>query len=365
MMRTRWIAAACAAMTFATAGAADVLGMADLDAPTDTLPLQLARAVADKTIELVEARAVYPRRQAEYDAAKAALLAEVDGHADMVDRQALHGRIKALLLTLDADGHSFIMAAPPRPKEPSVKWDIDLHPSTFKRVATSRGTVLRWVPPAIIDPWGSVAATNYLKAFYNEAAARPDIQDACALVVDLSAQTGGSAWPPFVAMYPLFGDANKANWVGRDGARKPFVKRADLEAMARPMAAGRANPLAPYATGPLAVVVGDHTASAGEMLLVALLGEERVQTFGQTSYGLSTANSTNLLPDGSLLFLTESRYALGDGPVYRSGIAAMHPAQKGATVDVAVHMAAEWAAANSPRCQAAQPAVAAASLRDQ
>jgi hypothetical protein len=59
------------------------------------------------------------------------------------------------------------------------------------------------------------------------------------------------------------------------------------------------------------------------MLLMALMGEERVRTFGQTSYGMSTANATYPLPDGATLVLTQSRYALGNGPVFRGGIPPM------------------------------------------
>ena len=224
----------------------------------------------------------------------------------------------------------------------------------FKLVTTSRGTVLRWTPPAIVAG-GMSAAKPYLERFYDEAAARPDIAEACALVVDLSEQTGGNAWPPFFAMYPLFGGANKASWVDRDGKRTPFVTPSSLRETSRYLVGDRANPLARFGSGPLAVVVGSRTASAGEMLLVALLGETRVQTFGSTSYGLSTANKTYTLADGSTLVLTELRYAIGDGPIYQGGIAPMHPAEKGAPAEDAVRTAAEWAAANSPQCGAKAP----------
>jgi hypothetical protein len=86
------------------------------------------------------------------------------------------------------------------------------------------------------------------------------------------------------------------------------------------------------------------------MLLVALMGEERVRTFGQTSYGMSTVNQMHPLPDGGTLVLTQMRYALGDGPVFRGGIPAMQPAAAGDTWDASVRTAAEWVAANSPRC---------------
>jgi hypothetical protein len=352
MIRKAWIAAGCAAL-FATSAAVNAE-----EQPAGTMTPALAREVVNKTIELVESKGLYPRQQAEYAQARTELLAALDTQAGGVDSNELYARIRKLLGTLDTNRHSFIV--PPgrqlqsKPLQPANAALADLHPPTFKLVTTGHGTVLRWTPPAIVSG-GQGAIAPYLKNFYDEAAARPDIGEACALVVDLSAQTGGNAWPPFVAMYPLFGDANKASWVDRDGRRTPFVNRTNLEAMNRRDAGGRVNPLARFGSGPLAVVVGSHTASAGEMLLVALLGEARVQTFGSTSYGLSTANATYRLADGSSLVLTQSRYALGDGPVYQGGIAPMHPAAKDAPVDDAVKAAAEWAAANSPQCGSGQP----------
>lgn len=354
MIRRAWIAAGCAAL-FATSTFANAE-----ERPGDTMPPTLAREVVNKTIELVESRGMYPRRQAEYVQARTELLASLDAQAGAIDARDLYARIRKLLGTLDTNGHSFIM--PPgrqlqtKPSQSPNTALADLRPPTFRLVTTSHGTVLHWTPPAIVGSGGAVIAP-YLKDFYDEAAARPDIGEACALVVDLSAQTGGNAWPPFVAMYPLFGDANKASWVDRDGKRRPFVIRANLEAINRRDAQGRVNPFTRFASGPLAVVVGSRTASAGEMLLVALLGEARVQTFGSTSYGLSTANMTYRLADGSSLVLTESRYALGDGPVYQGGIAPMHPAAKDAPVGAAVKEAAEWAAANSPQCGSGRPAL--------
>ena len=349
------IAAGCAALLVSSGFVS-----AD-DGAVDELPAALAHQVVDRTIELVESKGLYPRRHEEYAQAKTELLAVFDGQPARIVRKDLYGRIQKLLGTLDTNGHTFIRPANPQaqvqvqgpqgqPKQRGSSLE-ELRPPTLKLVTTSRGTVLRWTPPAIVDG-GMSAAGPYLKRFYDEAAARPDIAEACTLVVDLSEQTGGNAWPPFIAMYPLFGGANKANWVDRDGKRMPFVTPSSLQETNRYLVGDRANPLARFGSGPLAVVVGSRTASAGEMLLVALLGEARVQTFGTTSYGLSTANKTYTLADGSTLVLTELRYALGDGPVYQGGIAPMHPAEKGAPVEGAVRTAAEWAAANSPQCGA-------------
>jgi hypothetical protein len=323
--------------------------------PPETMPAVLAREVADRTVELVESRALYPRQQAEYDQAKAALLAAFDGQPVKIDRSDLYARIRQLLRTLDTNGHSFLipvgrqLTVPRKPAAPD-----DLVPPTFELIKTGKGMVLRWTPPPIVGG-GPGAIPAYLKRFHDEAAAMPDTEQACALVVDLSEQSGGNAWPPFVAMYPLFGDANKANWVDRDGKRTAFVNRARLETMNRNFGDGRANPLSRFGSGPLAVVAGKRTASAGEMLLVALLGEARVQTFGNTSSGMTTANATYTLADGSSLVLTQSRYALGDGPVYRGGMVPMHQMGPGETLKEGVAAAANWVAENSPGCGALNP----------
>jgi hypothetical protein len=357
MICTAWRAAGVAALlvmvTFARAA----------DAPTDAMPLPLARALVDKTIALVESRGLYPRKQSDYALFKAALLADVDGHVQKVDRTVLYRDVNGLLATLDTGQrpHSFLIA-PVLPVLPGPAPDIMAAPraepldtSTFNLLDTGHGVVLRWVPPAVPGFMPAAYQAEYVKRIYEEPAARPEFAQACALVIDLSEQTGGNAWPPFIAMYPLFSDANTARWVDRDGKRTPFVNRTRLASMARPNAAGRPNPLARFATGPLAVVVGERTASAGEMLLVALLGEARVQTFGQTSFGQTTANGVHPLPDGSTLVLSELRYALDDGPVYRDGIPPMHPQPKGEPLAASVQAAAEWVAAHSPQCGTAGP----------
>jgi len=345
--------AMCCAMSFFLGLPAEAA-----DPPADTIPAAVAHQVVDRTIELVESRGLYPRQQSEYAQAKTELLAAFDGQPIEIGRKDLYGRIRKLLDTLETNKHSFIIPAGKTLHAPRQESAMqDLRPPSFKLLTTSRGTVLRWTPPAIVGGGESVISP-YLKRFYDEAAARPDLAGACALVVDLSEQTGGNAWPPLVAMYPLFGGANKANWVDRDGKRMPFVSPARLQEMNRQYAPERVNPLVRFGSGPLAVVVGKRTASAGEMLLVALLGEERVQTFGSTSYGMSTANGTYPLADGSSLVLTVSRYALGEGPVYQGGIPAMHPGAQDEPVEDAVKKAAEWAAASSPQCAAKAPPAA-------
>ena len=321
------------------------------EAPANTLSASLARDVASKTVALVESRGLYPRQQAEYDRARMALLAMLEGQPSDIDQTELYTRITGLLATLDTNGHSFLIPARRAlTTQRTQSTSGDLPPATFQVLQTSQGKVLRWTPPPVVN--STMAALGpYLTRFHDEADTTPDIADACALVVDLSEQTGGNAWPPLVAMHPLFSGANNAMWVDRDGKRTALVYPAGLEEMRQRTGEGRANPLRRFDKGPLAVVTDKRTSSAGEMLLIALLGEARVQTFGSTSSGMTTANVTYSLPDGSTLVLTQSRYAIGDGPVIRGGIEPMHQIHPGDSSVDRVASAAEWVAANSASCR--------------
>ena len=328
---------------------------ADVPGP-DLVATPLAKEVVRRTIELVEANALRPRDQDEYARAKAQLLATLDAAGERTDRGLLFQYVNTMLRTLDVDRHSFI-SAPVRYQQmrQAVHTAALSRPApSFASIETPHGKVLHWTPPQSMGNLDD-EAPPFLKRFVAEASALPGLSAACALVVDLSAQRGGNAWPPFIAMHPLLSAGNTAVMVDREGARHPYVHPPGLEQLEQRHGAGMRNPLLRFAGMPLGVVVSEQTSSAGEMLLLALMGEgARVRSFGATSHGLSTANATYALADGSTLVLTERRYALGDGPVVRGGI----PAQVPAAANAAAREAAVWAASQSPLCKAQQQAAA-------
>lgn len=322
----------------------------------DRLPVPLARQVVERTIELVETKALLPRDQNEYLRAKADLMGLLDAPSGDIERGVLYKAINKVLRTLDVDGHSFIQSPTSRAYVQQLPSKTVVPP--FRLVATSNGSVLHWTPQQIMGNTPEKVAA-YFNRFFDDATQFKELEKACAVVVDLSEQKGGSAWPPFAAMLPLLGASNNAMFVDRYGKRSPFAFQLIKEFESK-YAAGRSNPLLRFAKLPLAVVVGSRTASAGEMLLVALLGEgERVQTFGHTSAGMSTGNLTYAMPDGSALILTESRYAIGNGPVIHGGIPAAHPAAPYDSDEAIVKSAAEWAARQSPMCAGRANATAA------
>lgn len=319
----------------------------------DPVPAATARAVVQKTIELVEADGLYPRSQDEYVAAKARLLRALDSAGQQVDRPALFRHLTAMLQTLDADGHTMIF---PPVVERQFRQDFSAartaaHTSSFALLPTAHGQVLHWTPP---QSYGELKTEGplFVQRFVRDYDAVPGAARGCALVVDLRGQHGGNAWPVLMTMHPLLSQANRAVFVKRDGARERLFDQKQLPSMQVYFGGDARNPLLRFSGQPLAVVVGGKTSSAGEMLLVALLGEgERVRTFGHRSQGSTTANKSHVLPDGSMLLLTTSRYALGDTAPIRGSILPQVPARADETAADTVRRAAEWAAQSSPMCR--------------
>lgn len=320
----------------------------------DPIPAATARAVVQKTIELVEADGLYPRSQDEYAAAKARLLRTLDSMGEHVDRPALFRHVTAMLQTLDADGHTMIF---PPVVERRFRQDYSAartaaHTPSFALVPTAYGLVLHWTPP---QSYGELKTEGplFVQRFARDYAAVPGAARSCALVVDLSGQHGGNAWPVLMTMHPLLSHANQAVFIKRDGARERLFHLQQLPGMQAHFGGDARNPLVRFSDQPLAVIVDGKTSSAGEMLLMALLGEgERVRTFGHPSQGSTTANNSHVLPDGSMLLLTTSRYALGDAAPIRGSIAPQVPASENESAAGTVRRAAEWAAQSSPMCRA-------------
>ena len=135
-------------------------------------------------------------------------------------------------------------------------------------------------------------------------------------------------------------------------SRIPISTLANLDERRARLGAGLDNPLRRFAGQPFAFVMNKDTASAGEMIAVALLGEgDRAHSFGWPSYGLTTANRLIHLPDNAVLALTSARYGIADEPVIRGKIQPQVMAREDETMDVVLARAAAWAAENSSLCR--------------
>jgi carboxyl-terminal processing protease len=132
----------------------------------------------------------------------------------------------------------------------------------------------------------------------------------CGWIVDLRANTGGNMHPMIDGLSGFLGNGPIGYYVGRSEKRQwPLTRVPGI-------------PTAPDLSGArIAVLTGPRTASSGEVVTVAFRGRPHTRSFGQPTAGMSTANSTIKMSDGSLLLLMSSILADRTGASYGDAIA--------------------------------------------
>ena len=139
-------------------------------------------------------------------------------------------------------------------------------------------------------PDGEVRGKRYT-ATLRDALGTLDQAPLCGWVIDLTEDTGGNMWPMLAGLDPLLGKAPFGSTVSSAGTSFWQRNPALMTSLA-------------HADAPLAILIGPHTASSGEITAVALIGRANVRTFGQASAGYSTSNATYILSDGAHLMVT-------------------------------------------------------------
>jgi hypothetical protein len=86
----------------------------------------------------------------------------------------------------------------------------------------------------------------------------------------------------------------------------------------------------------VAVLTDGRTASSGEAIVIAFRGRSRTRSFGQSTSGLSTGNTTFPLPGGSILFLTTVVDVDRTGRRYGGPIAPDEQTSEAGTLDSAI-----------------------------
>ena len=139
-----------------------------------------------------------------------------------------------------------------------------------------------------------------------------DSAGACGWVVDLRENTGGNIWPILAGVGPLLGaevvgsttnSPPGVGWHYRDGRSWSGGNTPPAE----PLGWGSAAPRrVSNANAPVALLVGRQTASSGEMTLLAFLGRGNVRSFGDSTAGRNSVNTSVPLSDGATLIVTSA-----------------------------------------------------------
>jgi carboxyl-terminal processing protease len=165
----------------------------------------------------------------------------------------------------------------------------------------------------------------------------------CGWVVDLRQNTGGNMWPMLAGLKPFLGDKGLGTFEGRSGKSTAWI-------------AGQGVGIAPPATlnalesSWVAVLTGPRTASSGENVTISFRGRPHTRSFGQKTAGLSTANSTVRLSDGSMMLLTTAIDLDRNSNRYGDAVTpdeVIPPAPVGAPEDPVLKAATAWLRASS------------------
>lgn len=143
----------------------------------------------------------------------------------------------------------------------------------------------------------------------------------CGWVIDLRENLGGNMWPMLAGAGPILGEGVLGYFVDPDSVVQTWTYEAGSSRLDGEPITLAANAYTLRAPGPpVAVLQNGHTASSGEAALIAFRGRADSRTFGQPSWGVSTANAAFTLSDGATLVLTVSTMADRTGQLYGSTV---------------------------------------------
>ncbi len=225
------------------------------------------------------------------------------------NRRDTHDAIRFALREL-GDHHSFF-------RPPGYQNQKALSPGPVQAAPSARhlGEGIGYVSVSAFSGGGDEA--NTLATNYHRMIEGVDTLGVCGWVVDLRGNTGGNMWPMVAGVGPIVGEGILGFFVDPDSVVKTWSYQAGssrLDGVVLTQASGPYELAVP--NPPVAVVTDDRTASSGEATTISFRGRLDSKSFGQPTWGVSTANQSWHLSDGATLILTVSTMADRTGKLY-------------------------------------------------
>ena len=139
-------------------------------------------------------------------------------------------------------------------------------------------------------------------------------------IVDLRNNTGGNCWPMLAGVGPLLGNGIHGYFVSSKSTIPISYKDGIVRqgSQARCIVSNPHSILSPKKA--IVVLTGPYTSSAGEILALSFKGLTNAYLYGEPTSGLTTANATYPLSDGSMLVLTVCKEADRTGKIIEGKI---------------------------------------------
>jgi carboxyl-terminal processing protease len=160
---------------------------------------------------------------------------------------------------------------------------------------------------------GDVLATEYHRLIESV----DTLVATCRWVVDLRGNQGGNMWPMLAGVGPILGEGEVGAFVYPDSVVTPWTYENGRAGIDGGSINRSTEPYSLESPFPFVAVLTDSlTASSGEAIAAAFRGREGARSFGEATWGVSTANQAFPLSDLSVIFLTVAAVADRAGTVY-------------------------------------------------
>jgi C-terminal processing protease CtpA/Prc len=141
-------------------------------------------------------------------------------------------------------------------------------------------------------------------------------------IIDLRNNTGGNCWPMLAGLGPLLGNGIHGYFVSSKETI-PISYKNGVVMQGKQARCIVTNPhTLDHNKNSIIILTGKKTSSAGEIVALTFKGRDNVYLYGEPTAGLTTANATYSLSDGSMLVLTVCKEADRNGKMVEGKI---HP----------------------------------------
>jgi len=146
----------------------------------------------------------------------------------------------------------------------------------------------------------------------------------CGWIIDLRRNDWGDIWSYLAALGPIIGEGDVGGFLYPDNTHELWSYRdgkvfwANNERYESLVERGIYIPK--LKMPPVALLASDQTNAAGELVLVAFEGREKVRTFGEFTHGLPVLIMQTALSDGATLYVSGAFATDRTGRTYRSSI---------------------------------------------
>jgi carboxyl-terminal processing protease len=195
--------------------------------------------------------------------------------------------------------------------------------------------------------------------FGHEVLRKLDRTELCGWIIDIRRTGGGDIWSYLATIGTIMGEGDVGGFAYLDGTHevwgyndgKVFWAGNDRDESLVQSGIYHPKRLMP----PVALLISQATSAAGELVIVAFEGRDKVRTFGETTDGLPTLSIHTPLSDGAHIYLSGAYATDRNGNVYKDPFipdetVKIDWAQFGAAQDPVILAALEWLM-TQPECK--------------